>query len=45
MTDDEAPTTAAERREETTNRIELIATIVLAIATVLTAWSAFQATK
>jgi len=54
MSDDATPPTAGNETEpdhETTlmfgasDRIELIATIALAIATILTAWSAFQAGK
>jgi hypothetical protein len=37
-----APQAADARRRE---RIELVATVVLAFATVLTAWSAFESTK
>lgn len=36
---------AVDRHQDRVDRVELIATFVLAIATVLTAWSAFQATK
>jgi hypothetical protein len=41
-----APTTPLDNREEQLRGyLELIATILIAIATVLTAWSAFQSTK
>ncbi|MCL1598233.1 MAG: hypothetical protein M3094_03545 [Actinomycetia bacterium] len=50
MTQDSAPHDASEYTDPSgmfgaSDRIELIATIALAIATVLTAWSAFQAGK
>jgi hypothetical protein len=49
MTTDAAPPVEPEPSTglfgSTSDRIELAATIVLAIATVLTAWSAFQSTK
>ncbi len=37
-----APAASGARRQE---RLELVATVVLALATVLTAWSAFESTK
>ncbi len=50
MSQDQAPVDATEYTDPSgmfgaSDRIELIATIALAIATVLTAWSAFQAGK
>lgn len=40
-----ADTPTADRQERRERRFELVATLVLSIATVLTAWSAFQANK
>ncbi len=50
MTDNDAPVDEIERDNpkgmfDTSDRVELIATIAIAIATILTAWSAFQAGK
>lgn len=40
-----APGDQTHREERARNAIELVATVLLAMATVLTAWSAFEATK